>query len=129
MSKHVRASEGADVNITPLLDVVFIMLIFFIVTTSFVTVKAIDLNQPSSKPTDKPPTGIVVTITSGDEILINGRTIDPRQVAANVQAQLAKTPTESLIIVADRASSTQAFVTVADAARATGLDVALVERQ
>ena len=129
MSKRAQASEGADVNITPLLDVVFIMLIFFIVTTSFVSVKAIDLNQPSSQPIDKPPTGIVVRITSNDEILINGRSVDARQVHANIQAQLAKAPAESLIIVADRASSAQAFVTVADAARSSGLDVALVERQ
>ena len=97
MRKFSRAdSEGEEqINLTPMLDVVFIMLIFFIVTATFVKEVGIDVNQPED---DKPKTvdpdkrSIVVRITSRDRIIIAQRDVDVRSVRANIERLHAEIP-------------------------------------
>jgi len=125
MKRRVRPGDEAEINITPMLDIVFIMLIFFIVTTSFVKEKGLEISRPSSLPPkevqqDKGP--IVVRIDSGSLISVKGRILEPRAVVANLQREKAEKPASPLIVAAHPEADTEALVTVLDAARAAGIE-------
>ena len=108
------------INLTPMLDVVFIMLIFFIVTATFVKEIGLDVNQPDQ---DKPKTldpdkkSIVVRITNRDRILIARRDVDWRSVRANIERLHAENPEAPVVIQPHPDSTTQALVHVMDSAR------------
>ena len=107
-----------------MLDIVFIMLIFFIVTTSFVKEKGLEVSRPSNAPPkevkqDKGP--IVVRIDSSSLISVQGRILEPRAVEANLERQKAEKPDSPLIIAAHPAADTEALVTILDAAKAVGI--------
>jgi len=111
-----------EVNLTPMLDVVFILLIFFIVTASFVKETGIDVNRPQA--TDIHPTAnapILIAISANNEIWIDGRMIDPRAVRANIERLRAENPKASLVIQAARLSINNTFVQVMNAAREAGV--------
>ena len=110
--------EEAEINLTPMLDVVFIMLIFFIVTASFVKESGLDVNRPDA-PTavKKENANILVAIGANNEIWINRRRIDPRAVRANIERMHAENPEGAVIIQADKKAFTETLVTVMDAAR------------
>jgi biopolymer transport protein ExbD len=128
MRKHHAADIGVEeeeneINLTPMLDVVFIMLIFFIVTASFVKEAGLDVNRPDA-PTTETKTdeqNILVRISSNDEIYIDRRLIDPRAVRANIERLHAENPEGSVVIQANRASTNKMLVTVMDAARQAGV--------
>ena len=111
--------EEAQVNLTPMLDVVFIMLIFFIVTATFVKEEGLDVNQPDD---DKPKTvdpdkkSIVVRITSRDRIRIAQRDVDPRNVRSNIERLHAENPEAPVIIQPHADSTTETMVLVMDSA-------------
>jgi biopolymer transport protein ExbD len=120
------ADEVPDqqINLTPMLDVVFIMLIFFIVTATFVKEVGIDINQPEdSRPTNVDPNkkSIVVRITARDRIIIAQRDVDVRNVRANIERLHAENPEAPVIIQADAESSTEALIDVMDASRQAGV--------
>ncbi len=112
--------DEEQINLTPMLDVVFIMLIFFIVTATFVKEKGLDVNQPDQ---DKPKTldpdkkSIVVRITNRDRILIARRDVDWRSVRANIERLHAENPEAPVVIQPHPDSTTQALVHVMDSAR------------
>ena len=116
--------EEAQVNLTPMLDVVFIMLIFFIVTATFVKEEGLDVNQPDD---DKPKTvdpdkkSIVVRITSRDRIRIAQRDVDPRNVRSNIERLHAENPEAPVIIQPHADSRTETMVLVMDSARLAGV--------
>ena len=114
--------EEAEINLTPMLDVVFIMLIFFIVTASFVKESGLDVNRPDA-PTavKKENANILVAIGSNNEIWINRRRIDPRAVRANIERMHAENPKGSVVIQADKKSTNEMLVVVMDAARQAGV--------
>ncbi len=121
------SSDGADdeqINLTPMLDVVFIMLIFFIVTATFVKEVGLDVNQPDD---DKPKTvdpnkkSIVVRITNRDRILIAQRDVDWRSVRANIERLHAENPEAPVIIQPHPDSRTDTMVHVFDSARQAGV--------
>ena len=114
--------EEAEINLTPMLDVVFIMLIFFIVTASFVKESGLDVNRPDA-PTavKKENANILVAIGANNEIWINRRRIDPRAVRANIERMHAENPEGSVIIQADKKAFTETLVTVMDSARQAGV--------
>jgi len=121
------SSEGEEeeqINLTPMLDVVFIMLIFFIVTATFVKEVGLDVNQPDD---DKPKTidpdkkSIVVRITNRDRLLIGGRDIDWRAVSANIARLHAENPEAPVVIQPHPESSTEALTHVMDSARIAGV--------
>jgi Biopolymer transport protein len=119
---QAQPEEEAEINLTPMLDVVFIMLIFFIVTASFVKESGLDVNRPDA-PTavKKENANILVAIGANNEIWINRRRIDPRAVRANIERMHAENPEGAVIIQADKKAFTETLVTVMDSARQAGV--------
>lgn len=113
--------EGSEIDLTPMLDVVFIMLIFFIVTASFVKETTIDVNIPESQQdqpeSDSDNAAIVVVVRANNEIWMDDRRIDIRAVRANIERLHAEKPKAPVVVKADASSSAGVFVAVADAAR------------
>ena len=94
--------EESEVNVTPMLDVVFIMLIFFIVTASFVKESGIDVTRPDAATAErKQRASILIAISKNNEVWIQKRRIDVRAVRANVERLLAENPQGSVVIQAD----------------------------
>ena len=123
--------ESNEINLTPMLDVVFIMLIFFIVTASFVKESGIDVNRPDAPVTETKPedANILVQITGNDEILIANRIIDPRAVRANIERLHAENPKGTVVIQANKASTNKMLVWVMDATRSAGVyNISIADR-
>ena len=118
-----QEEEENEINLTPMLDVVFIMLIFFIVTASLIRESGLDVNRPDAPMSQSEPqdSNILVAITANDEILIENRTIDPRAVRANIERLHAENPDGSVVIQANKRSTNKMLVTVMDAARQAGV--------
>lgn len=118
----VQEEEETEINLTPMLDVVFIMLIFFIVTASFVKEAGIDVNRPDA-PTAvmQEKANILIAISANNEIWIDRRRVDPRSVRANIERLHAENPQGSVVIQADEASNTKTLVQVMDASRQAGV--------
>ena len=114
--------EDNEINLTPMLDVVFIMLIFFIVTASFIKEAGIDVNRPDAPTAERvEDANILIAISANDEIWIDRRLIDPRAVRANIERLHAENPKGSVVIQADKKSTTEMLVIVMDASRAAGV--------
>jgi biopolymer transport protein ExbD len=117
------AEDESEVNLTPMLDVVFIMLIFFIVTASFVKESGIDVNRPDAQTAEKKEQGnILVAISSTGQIWIDKRQVDPRALRANIERLKAENPEGSVVIQADKESKNGLLVKVMDAARQAGVE-------
>jgi biopolymer transport protein ExbD len=125
------SEEEQEINITPMLDVVFIMLIFFIVTASFVKESGIEVSRPSAVTAVVQEKGnILVAVTETGEIWINRRQVDPRAVRANIERLHAENPQGSVVIQADRNSTTEMLVQVMDAARQANVtDVSIATQE
>jgi len=122
--RRQRTDEESGINITPMLDIVFIMLIFFIATTSFVRETGLEIARPSRTPPEEvveTKSPIVVRIDASSRISIKGRTIEPRAIEANLEREKAERPDAPLIVAAHPDGDTQALVTVLDAARSAGI--------
>jgi biopolymer transport protein ExbD len=121
-SLNVEEEEN-EINLTPMLDVVFIMLIFFIVTASFIKEAGIDVNRPDAPMTESKPedANILVMINANDEIWIDRRLIDPRAVRANIERLHAENPSGSVVVQANNKSSNKILVEVMDSARLAGV--------
>ena len=121
------AEADGEIDITPMLDVVFIMLIFFIVTASFVKESGIEVNRPdASTAQSKPRPNILIAINANDEIWINKRQVEESQVRANIERMHAENPQGTVVIQADEEARTKKLVAVMDAARQAGVyDVSL----
>ncbi len=121
--RRARARKKSEVNLTPMLDVVFIMLIFFIVTASFVKEAGIDINRPSAATAERKERGnILVAITNNDQIWIDRRQVDERSLRANIERLHAENPQGSVVIQADQNSKNGLLVQVMDAARLAGVN-------
>ena len=125
-----EAEEG-EIDITPMLDVVFIMLIFFIVTASFVKESGIEVNRPDAATTAaKPKANILIAINEGGEIWINKRKVEVTQVRANIERLHAENPQGTVVVQADEEARTKTLVAVMDAARQAGIyDVSLATEE
>jgi biopolymer transport protein ExbD len=123
--------EEATIDMTPMLDVVFIMLIFFIVTASFVKEAGIDVNRPdASTAVKKDRASILVAISDTGEIWINKRRVDVRAVQANIERLHAENPQGTVVIQADKKSTTEVLIKVMDASRAAGIvDVSIAAQE
>ncbi|MFC6634637.1 ExbD/TolR family protein [Microbulbifer taiwanensis] len=125
--------EKADIDLTPMLDVVFIMLIFFIVTASFVKEKALDVNVPDpdqqiETPPDEDKQNILLTVNANDEIWMGTNRVDTRAVRARIAQLFAENPQAIVIVRAHNKSSADTYVQIADAAKEVnpGMQVSLV---
>jgi biopolymer transport protein ExbD len=125
MRKIARQQEdsGAEIDLTPMLDVVFIMLIFFIVVASFIKEAGIEVTRPDSNQQSDPndSVSIVVNIASDGQIWMENRRVDARAVRANIQRLLAEDPEAPVTVKVEKGAKTGVVVDVADAAREAGV--------
>lgn len=114
--------SDSEIDLTPMLDVVFIMLIFFIVTASFIREFGIDLNPPDT-PGVSPGESIAVVIRADNEVWLENRLVDLRALRANFERMQAEKPGAAVVIQADSRSANKSLVAVMDASRAAGIYV------
>ena len=125
--RRLRAPDeerGNKINLTPMLDVVFIMLIFFIVTATFIKEVGLDVNQPDDdtpETVDPDKRSIIVRITSHDRIIIAQRTVDIRSVRANIERLHAENPEAPVVIQPHAQSTADTMIHVMDSARQAGV--------
>lgn len=121
MRKIAKEQEqgGAEIDLTPMLDVVFIMLIFFIVVASFIKEAGVEVNRPDDNQPDNPEdsTSILVEVASDNQIWMENRRVDIRAVRANIQRLLAEDPEAPVTIKVEKGAEAGIVVDVADAAR------------
>ena len=114
--------EESEINLTPMLDVVFIMLIFFIVTANFIKEPGLEINRPDAETSEvQENAAILIAIGAAGEIYMDGRRIDVRQVKANVIRLIAENPQGSVVIQADVKSTAEKIVAVMDEVREAGV--------
>ncbi|ARN73679.1 ExbD/TolR family protein [Oceanicoccus sagamiensis] len=126
-NRNAGGEEGGEIDLTPMLDVVFIMLIFFIVTASFIKEAGIEVNRPeASTATKKENVNILVAVSATNEIWIDKRRIDKRAVRSVIERMHAENPKGAVVVQADNESNTETVASVIDSARAAGVfDVSL----
>lgn len=121
--RRSKRQDEEEVNLTPMLDVVFILLIFFIVTASYVKESGIDINRPVAATAVRKERGnILVAITPTGQIWIDRRQIDIRALRANIERLHAENPQGAVVIQADRDSKNGLLVAVLDAAKLAGVE-------
>ncbi|PSW20326.1 biopolymer transporter ExbD [Photobacterium sanctipauli] len=122
LSRPSSAREEAQVDLTSMLDIVFIMLIFFIVTSSFVRESGVEVNRPqASNVVSQKDAGIFIAITSANDIYIDKRVVDVERVQATLEHLLLEQPEASLVIQADEHAFNGTVVKVMDAAKGAGV--------
>ena len=126
-SQAVEQDEESAIDITPMLDIVFIMLIFFIVTATFVKESGIDVNRPDANTaTQQDRANILIAIDDTGAIFIDRRRVEIDAVRANIERLHAENPQGTVVIQADENASTKQLVAVMDASREAGVyDVAI----
>ena len=129
LGKRRKEEDESAIDMTPMLDVVFIMLIFFIVTASFVNESGISVSRPPTSdqpPPDSENTNSVFRISESNELTLEGRRIDIRAVRANVERMHAEKPEAKVVISSHPKAKTEMFVKISDQAREAGVyDISL----
>ena len=121
--KHTSSDDEAQIDMTPMLDIVFIMLIFFIVTTSFAKEKGLDVNRPKDNNESKQPSkALSIQIDDAGVIKMNGREVDIRRVVANIQTFLAENNTDVAAIQAHEDAEHGIVVEVMNQAKIAGIN-------
>ncbi len=114
--------ESEEINLTPMLDVVFIMLIFFIVTATFIKEAGIQVDRPDTMTADsQEDAAILIAISASDEIWIDKQERDPRDLRVIIERLHAENPKGSIVIQADEESTNETLVTILEAAKAAGV--------
>lgn len=122
LGRRSSNQDEAQVDLTSMLDIVFIMLIFFIVTSSFVRESGVEVNRPTAAhATSQKDAGIFVAITSANDIYIDKRQIDVERVQATLEHLLLEQPEAALVIQADEHAYNGTVVRVMDAAKGAGV--------
>lgn len=120
--RKAAEEQGQQIDLTPMLDVVFIMLIFFIVTATFIKEAGVDVNRPVAETRDEVKNqNILVAVTAADEIWINKVMVKPTSVKAIIERMHADNPKGAVVIQADQQSTAEKFAIVYDAARDAGV--------
>ena len=129
LGKRRKEVDDSQIDLTPMLDVVFIMLIFFIVTASFVNESGLAVDRPPTSdqpPPDSENTNIVFRVSESNDIMLEGRRIDIRSVRANVERLHAEKPEAKVVINAHPKAKTETYVLISDQAREAGVyDISL----
>lgn len=122
LTRPSRNREDAQIDLTSMLDIVFIMLIFFIVTSSFVRESGVEVNRPqASHAVSQKDAGIFIAITSANDIYIDKRIVDAERVQVTIEHMLVDQPDASLVIQADEHAYNGTVVKVMDAAKGAGV--------
>lgn len=118
-----QQQEEAQIDLTSMLDIVFIMLIFFIVTSSFVRESGVEVNRPAAtSAVSQKDAGIFVAVTSNSDVYIDKRMVDLERVQASLENLLLDKPDASLVIQADELAYSGVVVKVMDAAKQAGIN-------
>jgi len=127
MSRFSGTEEQSEINLTPMLDVVFIMLIFFIVTASFIKQAGIDVLRPEALTGEQRPTvSVLVAISETGDIWVDKKKVEPTAVRAAIERLHAENPKGSVVVQADKAAKNERLMMVLSAVRAIGIsDVAV----
>ena len=121
--KRTNISDDNPLDLTPMMDIVFIMLIFFIVTANFIKEPGLEINRPDSDTAEiQENAAILIAVGANDEVYMDGRRIDVRQVKANVVKMLADNPQGSVVIQADERAVADTIIKVMDGAREAGVN-------
>lgn len=121
--RHATGEEETEINITPMLDIVFIMLIFFIVTTSFIKETGIDPDRPEAQTAAEKSRGnILIAISPAGAIWMNKREIELNQVRVLVEAARAENPESSVIVISDQRAPTGVLIDLMDQIRLGGVE-------
>ena len=121
-NRGARADEDSDINLTPMLDVVFIMLIFFIVTATFIKQAGIEITRPEAlTATQKPTVSVLVAIGPNGDIWIDKKRVDVGAVRAHIERIHAENPKGGLVVQSDRKAKSEKLLAVLEAARAAGI--------
>ncbi|MDV7103796.1 biopolymer transporter ExbD [Vibrio sp. TH_r3] len=117
-----KTQDEAQIDMTSMLDIVFIMLIFFIVTSSFVNESGVEVNRPqATNSVSKKEASIFVAITENNDIYIDKRLVDKERVQATLEQLLTETNSPSLVVQADELAFNGTVVSVLDAAKGAGI--------
>jgi len=121
MRDHAQKEEEAEINMTPMLDIVFIMLIFFIVTAAFVKEAGVTVEKPYAvEAQSKPRASILIGITSDDQVWINRKRVEIKSVRTTLEKLRAENPQGTIVIQADTKAKMEITMQVMDAARQAG---------
>lgn len=122
MKLHTREEGGsAAINLTPLIDMVFILLIFFAVNATFVKITGVAVDQPTAKSTSlQPASTILIAVTDAGEIWIDKKKVDLRRVRGVVERMFIEAPDAAVVVLSDEESRTGLVVEVIDQARLAG---------
>ena len=130
LRRRKREEEDSEINITPMMDIVFIMLIFFIVTTSFIKETGIDPNRPEAETASRSELGnILIAISPSDQIWMNKNPIELQAVRILMEASHAENPECSVVIVADELASTGIVIDIMDQIRLSGISKVSISAQ
>ncbi|MFO7875936.1 MAG: biopolymer transporter ExbD [Desulfovermiculus sp.] len=125
-STRQRSRGSTELNIAPLIDMVFILLIFFLVTTSFVKESGVEVQRPVAQSAEDQKTTLIIGVTPENRIYMEGKPIDVRSVQAHVERFALKNPGGNVVIAADKESRSGIVIQVLDACRLAGVrDVAV----
>lgn len=128
--KRFHEDDEAEVDMTPMLDIVFIMLIFFIVTTSFVKEAGFDINKPqAAQASKKPSANIFIAVDKSGRIHMEKRVVDIKRVRANVERMLAESPEAAVMIMGDIDAKHGVIIKVMDQVKAAGIDKLMVNAE
>jgi biopolymer transport protein ExbD len=126
-SSRSSTDQNAELDMTPMLDIVFIMLIFFIVTGSSVKESGLDVNRPQAQTAErKEQANIIIAISPNGEIWLDKHVVDMRAVRSNIARLHAENPLGSVVITADRETKTHVLVSVMDQVRLAGIKNAAI---
>jgi biopolymer transport protein ExbD len=121
--RRFRRSKGAEINMAPLIDMIFILLIFFIVTTSFIKESGVDIQRPSAQTAaSKEKIHIIVEVSQDGNLFIEGLAVDIRAIRPRMKRFIVETPGGMVLIVADKQSQTGTVIQVLDECRLAGVE-------
>lgn len=123
LGRRRRNTEEAQIDMTSMLDIVFIMLIFFIVTSSFVRESGVEVNRPTAAhSTSQKQAGIFIAITENNQVFIDKRLVDVERVQATIESMMIDKPDASVVIQADKFAFNGTVVSVMDGVKGAGID-------
>jgi len=118
-----QETAAANVNITPLIDVVFILLIFFLVTASFTKEAGVEVNRPTAQTAVRQERGnLIIAVKKNGEVWVDNHQIDVRSIRAHIERLQAQNPEGTVIIKADKDTRTGVTVEVLDQVRLAGVN-------
>lgn len=129
MSRENRRKDEQQIDLTPMLDVVFIMLIFFIVTATFIKLPGQDVLRPMADNAADLKPAMLVAINSDNEIWINREEVEPRFLRTRIAVLYAENPKGDLVIQADEEAQIENIALVADAAKDVGVEVVRISAE